>query len=135
MSGVLLGTHVFLRLLEAPEELEDALLSRLADPAERLLLSAASVWEICIKANLSKLALPARVAADPDAGFRDALGAAGINFLPIELHHAAAILQLPPHHRDPFDRMLIAQALTDNLVLASADGAFARYKGLKLLRA
>jgi len=135
LAGLLIDSHIFLWLLEAPERLDGALLSRLEDPSERLLLSAASVWEICIKAGLGKLMLPRRVAADPEAGFREALAATRIDLLPIELRHAAAVLALPQRHRDPFDRLLIAQALADNLTLVSGDRAFALYENLKLLRA
>lgn len=135
MAGLLIDSHIFLWLLEAPERLDGALLSRLKDPSERLLLSAASVWEICIKAGLGKLPLPARVAADPEAGFREALAATRIDLLPIELRHAAAVLALPRRHRDPFDRLLVAQALADDLTLVSGDRAFALYENLKLVRA
>ena len=103
---------------------------RLTRPARRaieardaeLLLSAASVWEMAIKARLGRLTLPASVEAYV-AAKRDA----GVRLLPVDWSHAAAVESLPLHHRDPFDRLLIAQARADRLPVVTADAVFARY--------
>ena len=99
----------------------------LADEDNEPLLSAASVWEMAIKARLGRLTLPGTVeeyVAEKVAG--------GLAILPIEWTHAAAVERLPLHHRDPFDRLIVAQALAENLPIVSADPAFRRY-GVKVV--
>jgi PIN domain nuclease of toxin-antitoxin system len=91
----------------------------LADETNRELLSAAVVWEVAIKRGLGKLAAP--------DGFSEALLDAGAVALSITLEHAAGVEQLPRHHRDPFDRVLVAQARAEGATLVSADPAFAPY--------
>ena len=87
--------------------------------AEEVFVSAASAWEISIKLALGKLTGRGTVAALlTDYGFVE---------LPISIAHAALVERLPTHHRDPFDRLLVAQALAEDLVLVSADEALARY--------
>lgn len=92
-------------------------------PDAELYVSAASFWEMGIKAGLGKLPLPVpldRLALDlEEAGFRE---------LPVQWRHARSVQDLPWHHRDPFDRMIIAQALCEDLTLMSADRLFKRYK-------
>jgi PIN domain nuclease of toxin-antitoxin system len=91
----------------------------LADPAVVPLVSAASVWEIAIKRSLGKLEapddLPERIAEE------------GFVHLPIEAAHAWSVRDLPWHHRDPFDRLLLAQALTEGVPVLSADEQLAAY--------
>jgi PIN domain nuclease of toxin-antitoxin system len=92
-------------------------------PASELYVSAASFWEMGIKAALGKLALPVpldRMAQD--------LAEAGFHELPVHWRHAQAVQALPWHHRDPFDRMIIAQALSEDLTLLSSDRTFKSYK-------
>ena len=119
---VLLDTHVFLWLQTDPERL-GAQLAIAEDPRTNLVLSAASAWEIAIKHALGRLPLP-----EPPVTYvptrRHAIGAAA---LPIEHGHALAVAELPPVHRDPFDRMLVAQSRLENLVLLTADPVFTRY--------
>jgi PIN domain nuclease of toxin-antitoxin system len=131
--GYLLDTHVFVDMSKG-RRLSPGVRAVLDDPNADVCLSVVSIVEICIKANLGKLALPAAIAADPARGFQETADKAGFRLLPLELQHAAQLSNLPLHHRDPFDRLLICQALAENLVLVSDDGAFPLYSGLALLR-
>jgi PIN domain nuclease of toxin-antitoxin system len=114
---LLLDTHVFLWWALTPERLTPPVLAACTDPETTLLFSTASIWEIQIKAALGKLTLhePLSVVV---ASQRDN----GLQLLPVTLDHALRVGDLPLHHKDPFDRMLIAQALVEDAVLASADG-------------
>ena len=110
------------------------LLDVLEGPGNELFLSVVSVAEMCIKASLGKLSLPAEISRDPETGFRAATAAAGFQLLPLTVAHAARLHRLPLHHRDPFDRLLICQAMAEDLILVSDDRAFPLYSGLALLR-
>lgn len=87
--------------------------------ADQVYVSAASGWEIAIKASLGRLRTKRVVA--------EAVIESGFEELPVRLHHAAALARLPWHHRDPFDRMLVAQALVEGLTLVTRDRAFRPY--------
>ena len=102
---LLLDTHVFLWLQADPERLGHHL-GILENPANELLLSAASSWEIAIKVQLGRLSLP----EDPRRYVPDRLKAIGGRAIAIEHAHALAVSALPPLHRDPFDRLLVALA-------------------------
>jgi PIN domain nuclease of toxin-antitoxin system len=119
---LLLDTHVFLWLLAEPERLGTHL-RYVEDPANGLLLSAASSWEIAIKVRLGRLALP----DDPRRYVPDRMRAVGAEPLDVEHAHALAVAELPPLHRDPFDRMLVAQARHLRLTIVTADADLARY--------
>lgn len=119
---LLLDTHVFLWLLAEPERLGKQL-DLLEDPSNQLLLSAASSWEIAIKAQIGRLDLP----DDPRRYVPDRMRAIGVDPLPVEHNHALAVCDLPPLHRDPFDRLLVAQALDMHLRIVTADAQIARY--------
>lgn len=94
--------------------------------ADDVFVSAASVWEIMIKTALGKLRATRRAAdAVADAGFRE---------LPITFEHAEAVGKLPAHHRDPFDRLILAVAIVESFTIVSSDQQFARY-GLPLIDA
>jgi PIN domain nuclease of toxin-antitoxin system len=96
----------------------------LQDPVNQLLLSAASTWEIAVKYRLGKLPLP-----EPPARFiPPRLVRDGITELPIQHHHTLAVADLPQHHNDPFDRLLIVQAQIERLTLVSADQKLASYQ-------
>ncbi|MFH1671913.1 MAG: type II toxin-antitoxin system VapC family toxin [Pseudomonadota bacterium] len=88
-----------------------------------MFLSAASGWEIAIKAQLGRLRLP----DDPERFIPDQLTANAIQSLPIQMSHALHVYTLPNHHRDPFDRMLVAQAQLENLAILSTDPQVAQY--------
>lgn len=115
---ILLDTHLLLWALSAPARLP-AVAARLIDDSE-IFVSAASIWEIGIKASIGKLT------ADPFEVIA-ALEPAGFIPLPIVGEHAARVGGLPPIHRDPFDRMLVAQALTEPLRLVTDDAVLGRY--------
>ena len=119
----LLDTHVWLWLQTTPERLSGEALALVEDTSNDLFLSAASAWEIAIKYALGKLPLP----EPPDRYVASRLELSGTAALPVEIRHAVHVAALPPHHRDPFDRLLIAQAQLENLVLVTADGQLAPY--------
>lgn len=118
---LLLDTHALLWVLAAPDRLPAALLATLGDPMNLVFASAASAWEISIKQALGKLDFPV-------SGLAAALRGASLLELPVTTGHAEATARLPPIHRDPFDRMLVAQAQVEGLSLVSRDPAMRRYQ-------
>jgi PIN domain nuclease of toxin-antitoxin system len=92
-------------------------------PDNSIWVSAASIWEIRIKTSVGRL----EISATPDGKISDDLERHGYRSLPVEVRHALAVRDLPLHHRDPFDRMLIAQARSEDLTLLTADPAIAAY--------
>ncbi len=118
-----MDTHVWLWLNTATERLPPSLLNLLRDPERDLYLSAASTWEIAIKHASGKLPLPMA----PALYIETRMAENGIRPLPIRLGHSFLAATLPFHHRDPFDRMLIAQAQMEGLQLATADPVIAHY--------
>ena len=115
---VLLDTHFLLWSLGSPGKLPAK--ARKVIQTSNAFVSAASIWEIAIKSALGKLkADPLEIVA--------AVGPAGLDFLPISALHAASVAVLPSIHRDPFDRMLIAQALSENMVLLTNDSMLRGY--------
>lgn len=121
--SLLLDTHAFIWWADEPERLPSALLDRLRDPAETVLLSMASLWEMQIKIGLGKLELRQPLRTVVEEQQRDN----AIGLLAIEPRHIWTLGELPPLHGDPFDRLLIAQARTDGLTLASLDRHFDAY--------
>ena len=120
---VLVDTHCWLWFLMTPERLCAAAIDALADGANEVYVSAAVAWEIVIKHGLGKLSLPL-----PATEYvSERLTAVGHRPLAITIEHALALADLPPHHKDPFDRILIAQAQVDNLTLVTADDKFKAY--------
>ena len=122
MSGYLLDTSVFLWSLANPEKLNRKAMALLEDAQQPLFLSPASSWEISIKWALGKLKLPEA----PSAYVTKRLSSRGIRSLPIP-HACLAAGELPAHHADPFDRMLVAQAQGEDMVLLTADAVFRKY--------
>jgi PIN domain nuclease of toxin-antitoxin system len=120
---LLLDTNVFLWASREPDLLSSRCRSVLSDPLNERYVSIASIWEMQIKHGLGKLPLPAN--ADEVAAAWIAPLAAQI--LPLELRHLGKLYDLPPVHRDPFDRILLAQALCENMTIVSADTAFNLY--------
>ncbi len=122
---LLLDTHVLLWALIEPDRLDPGLCDLLESPDHVVLFSAASIWEMSIKAALGRadfLVSPDRiVAAALDAGFEE---------LPVRSAAALAVATLPHHHRDPFDRLLVAQAITEPARLYTADAALTAYSEL-----
>jgi PIN domain nuclease of toxin-antitoxin system len=120
----LLDTNVFLWSNGAPEKLNRRATTVLSSRSSEVYLSAASSWEIAIKFALRALRLP----SPPSQFIPDALRVLSIRSLEISHFHSIAAGALPPHHRDPFDRMLIAQACSEGMVLLTADKVFAKYE-------
>lgn len=123
LNRLLLDTHTFLWWVDDAPLLSDAARSVIAERGAEVWLSIASVWEMAIKQSLSKLQLPGR--ADRFAAEHVRLNR--FRLLPVDIRHTGRVVDLPFHHRDPFDRLLIAQALEDNLVLVTADAVVRSY--------
>jgi PIN domain nuclease of toxin-antitoxin system len=119
----LLDTHVFIWLDNDPGKLSKKVSEICAEPSNILLLSMASVWEMQIKTQLGKLKLPAPL---PQI-VQNQLKTNRILLLPIELSHVFALANLSSHHKDPFDRLLIAQAVVAGAVLVTDDAQIGQY--------
>jgi PIN domain nuclease of toxin-antitoxin system len=122
--NILLDTHCWLWLCASPERFSESTLARLADPSSKRWLSSASVWEIVIKHRLGKLPLPVH----PRDFVPSRLATTQTDVLEISAAHALRLADLPDHHRDPFDRMIVAQALIEGAHLLTADRALDRYE-------
>jgi PIN domain nuclease of toxin-antitoxin system len=120
----LVDTSVLIHSLISRPKLNDRALGLLADDSSELYLSAVSSWEVAIKANTGKLVLPKR----PSQIVAKAMSLMSLGSLDITHLHALAVEDLPNYHRDPFDRMLIAQANAEQMVLLTADRIFEKYK-------
>ena len=121
---LLLDTHLLVWAMGEPERLPAGYASMLEDPSNSLGFSVASLWELVIKQALGR----------PDFNLepsllRQALLTGGWQELPIEASHALVVRQLPPLHRDPFDRLLLAQAQVEGMLLLTADSQLSRYPG------
>lgn len=125
---LLLDTHIFLWTLAFPERLDPRAREVVSDVRNALLVSSASLWELGIKYALGKIALP----QGPAALWAEAQPLFGFQELPVTAEHALTAGALPPHHRDPFDRMLVAQSRCEGLTLVTADRALVPY-GIELL--
>jgi PIN domain nuclease of toxin-antitoxin system len=119
VSRLLVDTHALLRWLADDPGLSTTARDALADPANDVRVSTASVWEIAIKRALDKLTAP--------DDLPEHIEAAGFDWLPIGAEHAWRVRELPPHHRDPFDRLLVAQALVERMPVVTSDARFAAY--------
>jgi PIN domain nuclease of toxin-antitoxin system len=118
--GALLDTHALIWWVEGDPRISPKLRALLGGAEQDVFVSAASAWEIATKARLGKLTSPKLLLAD----FADAIETMGFLPLPIDLRHGQDAGQLPGPHRDPFDRILAAQAHAEGLTLVSADPAF-----------
>lgn len=119
MPRLLLDTHALLWSLALPERLVEAARQAIREPDNAVFVSAASVWEMAIKASLGKLIIPDNL--------DEQLSLNRFTPLPITLAHAQTVEHLPLHHRDPFDRMLIAQAQQEGLTLITRDPLVQQY--------
>lgn len=116
---ILLDTHMVLWWLADDSRLSKRARALIADPANTLTVSAATSWEIAIKQALGKITIDGRL--------EDAIDAQGFGMLPVTFRHAAETLMLPEIHRDPFDRMLVAQARVESLPLLTIDPHILQY--------
>lgn len=133
MTHFLLDTHAFLWSIGKSYRLKPAAASALSGATE-ISVSVVVLWEACIKASLGKLDMPAPFASEPAKGFRTILAQMRFRLLTVEPEHAAAVRDLPHHHRDPFDRIMMAQAIHEGLTLVTHDDVFDRYAGLRTLK-
>jgi PIN domain nuclease of toxin-antitoxin system len=122
MQRFLLDTHTVIWLLEDESLIPATTLDLLKFQANPLMVSIASFWEMAIKVSVGKLNL-----AQPIDAMEAAMRQQGVAVLPVTMPHLLGVQTLPFHHRDPFDRLLIAQAMTENLTLISRDPKFAPY--------
>ena len=121
---VLLDTHAFLWFIMGSANLSVNARALIEDPANERLLSVASLWEIAIKRAKGVLEAPPAIV--------DRLREYEFSPLPVSWEHAIAVGELPDHHRDPFDRMLIAQARTEGLTIVTSDPMIRRYQVLTI---
>lgn len=117
---LLLDTHVMVWWFAGGERLPAEARRLVADPSNEVFVSAASLWEVAIKAALGKIRADASELAE-------AIEPGGFRELPVSGRHAAAVATLPSHHRDPFDRMLVAQSLVEPMHLLTVDRALSAY--------
>ena len=120
---VLLDTHAFLWFVLGDPQLSSTARSHIEDPGNEKLVSPASYWEIAIKISVQKYALSQPYEAFMQQGIADN----GFLILPIVPQHTAVLTTLPFYHRDPFDRLIIAQAMVEQVPVISGDAAFAAY--------
>ena len=121
---VLIDTHIFLWFMEGvrlPQKARDFLQDTLNN---EIFVSYATAWEIAIKYGVGKLKIP----SVPEVWFPDRIGRAGFLHLPIEMRHTLRVHNLPPHHKDPFDRLLISQANVENLTIVTENPNFSKYQ-------
>lgn len=122
---LLLDTHVLLWSIAEPERIPALFRKRIESPDNDIFFSAASIWELAIKMRVGRITLP--VTLDDIAG---AALRMGFVELPVTAAHAVGIARLPLHHRDPFDRLLLAQAQYEPVRLLTVDRALRQYSGL-----
>jgi PIN domain nuclease of toxin-antitoxin system len=132
MARYLLDSNAFLRFKENPQTLRQEARQAIENPSNELFVSLASIWELAVKAAKGKLPYFAGMIAHGPEAIKETLRASSLELLSVELRHALASALLPQHHKDPFDRVLIAQALAENMVLITSDRAFIRYAGLRV---
>jgi PIN domain nuclease of toxin-antitoxin system len=118
-----LDTHTFLWFVTNDAQLSEDALDAVAEPTNEILVSPASYWEIAIKVSLGKYPLTVPF----ETFFREGIEGSGMAILPIEIHHAAVLSTLPMHHKDPFDRMMVSQAIVEHVPIVSADSALDAY--------
>ncbi len=123
---VLLDTAVLIFATESPERLSKRAAAALGNPENFRELSSISLTEIAIKKTLGRLNISAEMA-------RQAIQDMDIHILPFTADHAFRLFELPVHHRDPFDRQIIAQAFLEDIPVVTSDAKFSLYKGLKLI--
>ncbi|HEY0150687.1 MAG TPA: type II toxin-antitoxin system VapC family toxin [Longimicrobium sp.] len=119
----LLDTHALLWYLAGERDLSARARDLIDDPGNTMVVSVASLWEIAIKYGLGKLDLGLPF----EDLVRDELSRTAFEILAIEVNHLITLSELPLHHRDPFDRLLIAQAISEDLPVVGTDSAFERY--------
>jgi|SRR5579871_268568 len=125
---LLIDTHSFLWFVNNAPQLSQTAIDLISDANNQVCLSVASVWEMAIKTSTGKLALAQPV----DIFVPDQLQRNDLSLLPIDLPHTLRVASLPFHHKDPFDRLLIAQSLVEALPIISVDSIFDLYGVVRL---
>lgn len=125
---LLADTHAFIWSFSDTKKLPPMVAAALKNPSHQVFLSVASVWEMQIKIRLGQMVFPDTLANI----IQEQQFINGIEILPVQLSHALYLENLPYHHKDPFDRLLISQAIVENMTLISADKVFSQYP-VKLL--
>lgn len=120
---LLLDTCVLLWLTAEPDRLSPLARDLVDDPGNDLVVSHAVVWEVSLKSAAGRLALP----APPRAWLAEQHGVWGFDYLPVSLEHILRTVEIPRHHVDPFDRIMICQAIVEGLTILTPDGEFPRY--------
>ena len=124
--NLLIDTHLLLWWLSGGTKLPRRAWGLMADASNQVFFSASSIWEVSIKAALGK------IEADPNE-MLVALQSGGFDELPVTARHASAVMRLPDHHRDPFDRMLVAQSMVESLALLTDDRVLSQYGAAVIL--
>jgi PIN domain nuclease of toxin-antitoxin system len=119
----LIDTHTLLWSVEEPSKVSAAAMAAMQDPANDRLLGAATIWELAIKVSQRKIALSMSYRQWMETAITDLK----LNILPVTVEYADRQATLPPHHKDPFGRLMIAQALVEGIPIASVDVAFDPY--------
>jgi PIN domain nuclease of toxin-antitoxin system len=120
---ILLDTHIFLWFISADARLSEPMREGIRDPGNQVYLSSVSVWEVMVKYQLGKLPLP----SPPESYLPEQRARHRIESLPLDEASVAQLVHLPAIHRDPFDRMLVCQAMQHDLALATEDGTLGGY--------
>jgi PIN domain nuclease of toxin-antitoxin system len=126
--NLLLDTHTFIWWADAPEKLSANALQALEDEHNRLILSVVSVWEMQIKAQLGKMkpSLPLKDLIESQQQANE------LEILPVSIEHVFELDNLPPHHKDPFDRLLLAQSIVERATIVSLDPKLSSYSVILL---
>ena len=123
----LVDTHIFLFLIDADKNLNQSIIEIIASPENNISISIASLWEIVVKVNLGKLPITRNINE-----LYELINQSNITVLNIQKQHLDSYLTLPLIHRDPFDRLIISQAIADDLTLITDDEYIKNYPNLKL---
>jgi PIN domain nuclease of toxin-antitoxin system len=119
----LLDTHVFLWFIFSDSRIQQSWIDVVENPLSEVYLSIGSLWEIAIKSSIGKLTLEPSI----DQIVQDHVLARGLKVLPVTIPHIMAVQGLPHHHRDPFDRLIIAQSIIEKLPIITSDSQFDKY--------
>ena len=132
MARYLIDSHIFLWAREAPARLLASERAALSDADNDIAVSVASIWELSIKLATGRLTPSEKSKTVPVDHFARSVEALGFGLLPVEIQEAEYVRRLPLIHRDPFDRLLIAQALLSNRAIVTRDAIFARYPDVQV---
>jgi PIN domain nuclease of toxin-antitoxin system len=133
MTRLLLDTHIFVWAKTFDRPLREDVVASIVDPENEVSVSLATAWELSIKAATGKLTGDASKLIGSQAQFERILSDSRFDLLSILTPHIFAVRNLPLHHRDPFDRLIVAQAMTEGMTLITADRRLEAYAGLDMI--